>query len=112
MPARRPAALPAPPGAAAARAHWPRRRRPAGAARWPSAPPCRDADRDRSSVRSCRFPPRQGVAVAVVQRPDAGAVEPLLVDLEIGAGELIRRKVLDGEPDRVGGAREPLVAER
>src|SRR5206468_9095651 len=54
---------------------------------------------------------RERISVALVQPLDSLAVEPLLADLQIGAGERLGRKLLDSKPDRLGGARKAPVAE-
>src|SRR5205085_2877511 len=56
--------------------------------------------------------PRQRKLRALVKAADAGAVEALLLDLEMRAEKRLGRKLLDGETDGLGGAIEPLVAGR
>src|SRR5512139_127486 len=54
---------------------------------------------------------RQWIVGAVIQLPDAVAVETLLFDLEICAKQQLRRQFLDGETDRLGSSREALIAD-
>src|SRR2546421_8013095 len=57
-----------------------------------------------------RLAPGQRIGVAIVQPPDPVPIEPLLSDLEIGAGQCLGRKLFDGKSDRLGGACKPPVA--
>ena len=56
--------------------------------------------------------PAQGIICALIERPNAEAVEPLLVDLERAANEKLRRQHLDGVFDRLGGTLEARIAHR
>src|SRR5579862_6043091 len=55
---------------------------------------------------------RQGIFGAVVQLPDAAAVEPLLADFEVGTEQKLRLEIFDSEADGVRGLGKTPVAER
>src|SRR6185503_13552905 len=58
-----------------------------------------------------RLAPGQRIGVAIVKLPDPVPVEALFADLEIGSRQRLGRKLFDGEPDRLRGAREAPIAE-
>src|SRR5882672_12485416 len=55
---------------------------------------------------------RQGIFGAVVQLPDAAAVESLLADFEEGADQKLRLEIFDGEADGMRGLGKAPIAER
>src|SRR5215510_9413058 len=55
---------------------------------------------------------RQRVVSAVIERPDAVAVETLLFNLKICAEQQFRRQFLDRKADRLRGGRKALVPNR
>src|SRR5580704_1160462 len=55
---------------------------------------------------------RQWIFGAVVQLPDAAAVESFLADFEEGADKKLRLEILDGEADGERGLGKAPVAER
>src|ERR1700733_5955821 len=56
--------------------------------------------------------PLQRIFGAVVQLPDAAAVESFLADFEVGAEQKLRLEIFDGEADGVRSLGEAPVTER
>src|SRR5580692_9010875 len=66
----------------------------------------------RNFRRCRRSPSRQRILGALVQATNVLGLVSFLIHLEIGAGEAVRRELLDGKADGIGGPRKSFVPER
>src|SRR2546425_572219 len=76
----------------------------------PAAHGCIAAAVGRANIGRCGAP-LERIIRALVQSTDTIAVESTLLDLEIGAHQMLGRQVLDRKTDGLRGPGKPLIAD-